>query len=111
MGGRGGKVIRVTTLKANGPGSLTEALNTPGPRIVVFEVGAVFHLGRSEVEIRELFLTVAGQTCAVARHHADPRRDRHRDARRGAAVTSASAPAKLVCTKVDIGTSTPWSTT
>lgn len=61
-GGRGGKVIRVTTLKANGPGSLTEALNTPGPRIVVFEVGGVIDLGRSEVVIREPFLTVAGQT-------------------------------------------------
>lgn len=61
-GGRGGKVIRVTTLKANGPGSLTEALNTPGPRIVVFEVGGVIDLGRSEVTIREPFLTVAGQT-------------------------------------------------
>lgn len=61
-GGRGGKVIRVTTLKAGGPGSLTEALNTPGPRTVVFEVGGVIDLGRSEVTIREPFLTIAGQT-------------------------------------------------
>ncbi len=61
-GGRGGKIIRVTTLKPTGPGSLTEALNTPGPRIVVFEVGGVIDLGRSEIAIREPFLTVAGQT-------------------------------------------------
>ncbi|GMV30380.1 MAG: hypothetical protein AMXMBFR59_25050 [Rhodanobacteraceae bacterium] len=61
-GGRGGKVIRVTTLKASGPGSLVEALNTPGPRTVVFEVGGVIDLGRSEVAIREPYLTIAGQT-------------------------------------------------
>jgi hypothetical protein len=61
-GGRGGKLLRVTTLKANGPGSLGEALNTPGPRIVVFEVGGVIDLGRSEINIREPYLTVAGQT-------------------------------------------------
>lgn len=61
-GGRGGQLIRVTTLKATGPGSLTEALNTPGPRTVVFEVGGVIDLERSEITIREPFLTVAGQT-------------------------------------------------
>ncbi|MFM8338200.1 MAG: pectate lyase, partial [Opitutaceae bacterium] len=38
-GGRGGRIIRVTTLAAEGPGSLSEALATRGPRIVVFEVG------------------------------------------------------------------------
>ncbi|MBN8739512.1 MAG: pectate lyase [Lysobacterales bacterium 69-70] len=61
-GGRGGKLLRVTTLKASGPGSLLEALNTPGPRIVVFEVGGVIDLDRREVTISEPFLTVAGQT-------------------------------------------------
>lgn len=61
-GGRGGKVLRVTTLKASGPGSIGEALNTPGPRVVVFEVGGVIDLNRSEIVIREPFLTVAGQT-------------------------------------------------
>lgn len=61
-GGRGGQLIRVNTLKATGPGSLSEALNTPGPRIVVFEVGGVIDLERSEITIREPFLTVAGQT-------------------------------------------------
>jgi hypothetical protein len=37
-GGRGGKVIYVTTLDPKGPGSLYEALNTKGPRTVLFKV-------------------------------------------------------------------------
>jgi hypothetical protein len=61
-GGRGGKVIRVTTLDADGPGSLKAALEAKGPRIVVFEVGGVIDFGRKELDIREPFLTVAGQT-------------------------------------------------
>ncbi|MEO7577518.1 MAG: hypothetical protein ABIT83_07875 [Massilia sp.] len=61
-GGRGGKIIRVTTLAASGPGSLLEALRTPGPRTVVFEVGGVIDFGQREIAIREPFLTVAGQT-------------------------------------------------
>ena len=35
-GGRGGQIIRVTTLAADGPGSFREAVETKGPRIVVF---------------------------------------------------------------------------
>lgn len=61
-GGRGGKIIRVTTLAADGPGSFVEALNSKGPRIVVFEVGGVIDLGKRELKITEPFLTVAGQT-------------------------------------------------
>ena len=61
-GGRGGKIIRVTTLAAKGPGSLREALDTKGPRIVVFEVGGVIDLGVETVKISEPFLTIAGQT-------------------------------------------------
>lgn len=61
-GGRGGKIIRVTTLAADGPGSLLEALRTKGPRIVVFEVGGVIDLGAQTVRIEEPFLTIAGQT-------------------------------------------------
>lgn len=61
-GGRGGKIIRVTTLKAEGPGSFAEAVKTPGPRIVVFEVGGVIDLERKELKITEPFLTIAGQT-------------------------------------------------
>jgi len=61
-GGRGGKIVRVTTLATEGPGSFLEAVNTKGPRIVVFEVGGVIDLGLKTVKIREPFLTIAGQT-------------------------------------------------
>ena len=61
-GGRGGRVIRVTTLSAEGPGSLTEAVKAKGPRIVVFEVGGVIDLGMKPVKISNDDLTIAGQT-------------------------------------------------
>ena len=61
-GGRGGKIIKVTNLNADGPGSFKEAIETKGPRIVVFEVGGVIDLGRTTLTIREPFITLAGQT-------------------------------------------------
>ncbi len=61
-GGRGGRVIRVTTLAADGPGSLKAALEAKGPRIVVFEVGGVIDMARQTITIREPYLTIAGQT-------------------------------------------------
>ena len=61
-GGRGGRVIKVTTLNASGPGSLAEAVRATGPRIVVFEVGGVVDLNASVLKITEPFLTIAGQT-------------------------------------------------
>ncbi|MBL8642484.1 MAG: hypothetical protein JNK21_01015 [Rhodospirillaceae bacterium] len=61
-GGRGGKIIKVTTLASAGPGSLREAIETKGPRIVVFEVGGVVDLERKSLKIAEPFLTIAGQT-------------------------------------------------
>lgn len=61
-GGRGGQILRVTTLKATGPGSITEAVRTKGARIVVFEVGGVIDLGGHSLRISEPFLTIAGQT-------------------------------------------------
>jgi hypothetical protein len=61
-GGRGGKILRVTTLAASGPGSLLAALETDGPRIVVFEVGGVIDFAQHEIKITKPFLTVAGQT-------------------------------------------------
>jgi hypothetical protein len=54
--------LRVTSLAAAGPGSLAEALTTPGPRIVVFEVGGVIDLELSTPRITEPFVTIAGQT-------------------------------------------------
>ena len=61
-GGRGGQILRVTTLAADGPGSLRAAVETRGPRVVVFEVGGVIDLGMKELRISEPYLTIAGQT-------------------------------------------------
>jgi pectate lyase len=61
-GGRGGKILRVTNLNAEGRGSLKEALETKGRRIVVFEVGGVIDMGRKILDVREPYLTIAGQT-------------------------------------------------
>ncbi|HUR59896.1 MAG TPA: hypothetical protein VM029_19400 [Opitutaceae bacterium] len=60
-GGRGGKVIAVTTLEDAGPGSLREACDTEGPRIVVFHVGGTIALKRP-LTVTKPFLTIAGQT-------------------------------------------------
>lgn len=61
-GGRGGQIIRVTNLNSEGPGSFRAAIETAGPRIIVFEVGGVVDLNRHTLVIREPFVTVAGQT-------------------------------------------------
>jgi hypothetical protein len=61
-GGRGGKIVRVTTLERDGPGSFAEAVRAEGPRIIVFEVGGVIDLDRRTVAITEPYLTIAGQT-------------------------------------------------
>lgn len=55
-------VIRVTTLAPDGPGSLRQALEDPRPRLVVFEVGGVIDLGGHSLDVRNPWLTVAGQT-------------------------------------------------
>ena len=62
-GGRGGRVIKVTTLEATGPGSLDEALRAAGPRIVVFDVSGVIN---GDFEITSPDLTIAGQTAPGA---------------------------------------------
>ena len=61
-GGLNGRIIRVKTLDALGPGSLREAIETKGPRIIVFEVGGVIDLNKGQLDVREPFLTIAGQT-------------------------------------------------
>ncbi len=61
-GGRVGRILRVTTLAADGPGSLREAIATQGARIVVFEVGGVIDLKRQSLRIVHPELTIAGQT-------------------------------------------------
>ncbi|MEJ0085590.1 MAG: pectate lyase [Pseudomonadota bacterium] len=61
-GGRGGEIVKVTTLAPAGPGSFLEAVQKVGPRIVVFEVGGVIDLAENTVRITAPNLTIAGQT-------------------------------------------------
>ncbi len=61
-GGTGGRIIRVTSLAKDGPGTLKAAIEAKGPRIVVFEVGGIIDLGRDILTITEPHLTIAGQT-------------------------------------------------
>ncbi|NWK97805.1 pectate lyase [Sphingobium lactosutens] len=61
-GGRGGRIIRVTTLARDGPGSFKAAIESKGPRIVVFEVAGIIDMGRETLKISEPYLTIAGQT-------------------------------------------------
>lgn len=62
VGGKGGEIIRVTSLASEGPGTLREALSQTGPRIIVFEVAGVIDLGGDNISIQEPFVTIAGQT-------------------------------------------------
>jgi hypothetical protein len=61
-GGLGGQILKVNTLASSGPGSLKEALSTPGKRVIVFEVGGVIDLEGKSWKVREPGLTIAGQT-------------------------------------------------
>jgi hypothetical protein len=58
-GGRGGRVIAVTTTSAAGPGSLQDALDQPGPRIIVFRVSGVIN---AQIHLRHGDVTIAGET-------------------------------------------------
>ena len=59
--GRGGATLVVTSLADDGPGTLREAVSTPGPRTIVFAVAGEIAL-RSHLEVHEPYLTIAGHS-------------------------------------------------
>ena len=63
-GGRHGAVIKVNTLAASGPGSLQEALDETGPRIIVFDVSGVIEA--DIIRVNNGDVTIAGQTAPGA---------------------------------------------
>lgn len=60
-GGRGGRVLAVTNLADDGPGSFRSAIEAAGPRMIVFKVSGIIDL-RSDLVIRHSRVTIAGQT-------------------------------------------------
>ena len=62
IGGRGGKVIHVTTLADRVPGSLRECLDAEGARVCVFDVAGTIRFEGSPPIIRNPFLTIAGES-------------------------------------------------
>jgi len=61
FGGRGGKVYVVTSLADSGPGTLRDACEKGGARIVVFNVAGIIRL-KTPLIIRAPYITIAGQT-------------------------------------------------
>ncbi|HEY5713252.1 MAG TPA: pectate lyase [Allosphingosinicella sp.] len=61
VGGRGGVVLRVTSLADSGPGSLRAAVEARGPRTILFDVAGTIRLA-SDLVIREPRITIAGQS-------------------------------------------------
>jgi hypothetical protein len=61
FGGRGGRVIVVTNLNDDGPGSFRWACEQGGARIVVFNVAGIIRI-KTPVIIRAPYITIQGQT-------------------------------------------------
>jgi hypothetical protein len=60
-GGRGGEVFVVTSLAADGPGTLADAVSQPN-RIVVFDVSGIIDLHGKKLELTQPNITIAGQS-------------------------------------------------
>lgn len=62
-GGRGGKIVAVTTLADTGPGSLRACMEAKGARNCVFKIGGIIQLARPiTVKAENAHLSVLGQT-------------------------------------------------
>jgi len=61
FGGRGGRVIVVKNLNDSGPGSLRDACEQGGARIVVFNVAGIIRI-KTPLIIRAPYITISGQT-------------------------------------------------
>lgn len=61
FGGHGGRVLVVTSLEDNGPGTLRWAVEQGGARIVVFNVAGIIHL-KSPIILRAPYITIEGQS-------------------------------------------------
>ena len=62
-GGRDGREIEVVKLDDSGPGSLRAAIETKGPRVIVFKVGGTIRL-KTPLVVREPFVSILGQTAS-----------------------------------------------
>lgn len=60
-GGRGGKILYVTNLDDSGSGSFRAAVESFGPRYILFKISGTIEL-KSKLNIRNGDLTIAGQT-------------------------------------------------